>query len=130
MNNIDPLRGIGQTRIVTHPMSVVDALPSAPPCTVVIFGAAGDLTRRKNAARGSPAYRTDAGLEALRRYTARIVEARGWVNETDVLTFLQAGYSRANVLAVIVGVGLKTLSNYTNHIVGTELDAAFAGRAW
>jgi AhpD family alkylhydroperoxidase len=72
----------------------------------------------------------DAKLEALRRFTARLVEDRGWVNETEVQTFLQAGYSRASVLDVIVGVGLKTLSNYTNHIVGTELDAAFAGRAW
>jgi len=25
---------------------------------------------------------------------------------------------------------MKTLSNYTNHIADTELDAAFASRAW
>ena len=47
MNNTDPSRGIGRTRVVTYPVSAVSALPSAPPCTVVIFGAAGDLTRRK-----------------------------------------------------------------------------------
>jgi glucose-6-phosphate 1-dehydrogenase len=47
MNNIEPVREIVRTRVHTHPVSAVDALPSAPPCTVVIFGAAGDLTRRK-----------------------------------------------------------------------------------
>ena len=33
------------------------------------------------------------------------------------------------MLEVVLGVGLKTLSNYTNHIAGTELDAAFAKAA-
>lgn len=72
----------------------------------------------------------DARLEALRRFTARLVEARGWLPEADVAAFLTAGYTSANVLDVVLGVGQKTLSNYTNHLVGTELDAAFAGRAW
>lgn len=72
----------------------------------------------------------DVKLEALRRFTARLVEARGWVQEADIQSFLKAGYSRANVLEVVVGVGQKTLSNYTNHMVGTALDAAFASRAW
>jgi AhpD family alkylhydroperoxidase len=31
----------------------------------------------------------DARLEALRRFTARLVEDRGWVNETEVQTFLR-----------------------------------------
>jgi len=29
-----------------------------------------------------------------------------------------------------VGVTLKTLSNYTNHLAEPPLDAAFAGRLW
>lgn len=73
---------------------------------------------------------TDAKLEALRQFTARLVEARGWLQEADVEVFLMAGYTPANVLDVVLGVGQKTLSNYTNHLVGTELDKAFAGRAW
>jgi hypothetical protein len=36
------LRVLMLGRVDTHPISAVDALPSAPPCTVVIFGAAGD----------------------------------------------------------------------------------------
>jgi AhpD family alkylhydroperoxidase len=72
----------------------------------------------------------DAKLEALRQFTAKLVEARGWLHEPDVETFLMAGYKPANVLDVVLGVGQKTLSNYTNHLAGTELDTAFAGRAW
>lgn len=72
----------------------------------------------------------DARLEALRRFTARLVEARGWLDDADIRAFLAAGYTRANVLEVVLGVGQKTLSNYTNHIVGTDLDAAFSSRAW
>jgi hypothetical protein len=34
------------------------------------------------------------------------------------------------VLDVILGIGLKTLSNYTNHIVGTPVDGAFAHERW
>lgn len=72
----------------------------------------------------------DARLEALRKFTAKLVEAGGWLQEADVSAFLMASYTPADVLDVVLGVGQKTLSNYTNHLVGTELDAAFAGRAW
>jgi AhpD family alkylhydroperoxidase len=72
----------------------------------------------------------DARLEALRRFTERVVEARGWAPESELEAFLAAGYTSAQVLEVVLGVGLKTLSNYTNHLAGTELDPAFAGRAW
>ena len=72
----------------------------------------------------------DARLEALRQFTRQMVEQRGWVGDEVVQAFLAAGHSRANVLDVVLGIGLKTLSNYTNHLAGTELDQAFAGRAW
>jgi len=72
----------------------------------------------------------DNRLEALRSFTTRLVEKRGWVSEEEVNSFLSAGYSRAQVLDVIVAVSLKTLSNYVNHIAGTPLDEAFAPREW
>ncbi len=72
----------------------------------------------------------DARLEALRRFTQTLVESRGWAQDVEVQAFLAAGYTRSQVLEVVLGVGLKTLSNYTNHLAGTELDAAFEGRAW
>jgi len=72
----------------------------------------------------------DARLEAPRRFTTAIVEQRGWASETDVEACLDAGFTNAQILEVIVGVSFKTLSNYTNHIADTPLDKAFAPRAW
>ncbi len=72
----------------------------------------------------------DRKLEALREFTRELVRQRGWVAEEKVQTFLDAGYTRAQVLEVILGVGLKTISNYANHLAGTPLDAAFKSHAW
>lgn len=72
----------------------------------------------------------DEKLEALRKFTQAVVERRGWINEDDVNAFLSAGYSKAQLLEVIVGVTQKTLSNYINHIVQTPLDAAFEANKW
>lgn len=69
-------------------------------------------------------------LEALRRFTREVIETRGWVGETGVQAFLDAGFTRSQVLEVILGVTQKTLSNYINHIADTPVDDAFAGFAW
>jgi alkylhydroperoxidase family enzyme len=58
------------------------------------------------------------------------VEQRGWVEPDQMNDFLDAGYSSQQALEVVLGIGLKTLSNYTNHLADTPLDEAFAGRAW
>lgn len=72
----------------------------------------------------------DCKLEALRQFTIVINQSRGWPTDTQVAAFLDAGYTRQTVLEVILGTALKTLSNYTNHIAETDLDAAFAGNSW
>ena len=72
----------------------------------------------------------DAKLEALRCFTTATVRKRGVLDKEDLEAFFNAGYSRAHVLEVIVGVAMKTISNYTNHIAATPLDDAFASAAW
>ncbi|PWE18782.1 carboxymuconolactone decarboxylase [Marinicauda salina] len=72
----------------------------------------------------------DSRQEALAAFTRQVVRERGWVEDADVKAFLDAGFTKANVLDVIVGVGMKTLSNYANHIAETPLDDAFAPVAW
>ncbi|MBI3049978.1 MAG: hypothetical protein HYY76_16890 [Acidobacteria bacterium] len=44
--------------------------------------------------------------------------------------FAAGGYGPQQALEVVPGVGMKTLSNYTNHLAGTPLDEAFTGSAW
>jgi hypothetical protein len=72
----------------------------------------------------------DSRLEALRQFTTTVVEKRGWTSEKDIDSFEQAGFSRAQVREVILGIGFKTLSNYVNHIAEMPLDQQFAERKW
>ena len=72
----------------------------------------------------------DGKLEALRRFVSAVVLTRGLPSEADTQAFLNAGYGQAQTLEVVLGVGVKTLSNYTNHIAGTPLDQAFAPASW
>ena len=72
----------------------------------------------------------DPKHQSLRVFTAHMVETRGWA-ETDALdTLFEAGYSKATVLDVILCIGMKTLSNYTNHVAHTPVDRAFEKFAW
>lgn len=52
----------------------------------------------------------DTKLEALRALTTAIVQQRGVLNANDLETFFAAGYARAHILEVIVGVAMKTIS--------------------
>lgn len=73
----------------------------------------------------------DAGvIDALHRFTTLVVRERGFVSEADVDAFLAAGYTRRNVLEVVLGVATKVISNYTNHLVDTQLDKFMAGNEW
>ncbi len=72
----------------------------------------------------------DAKLEALRRFTAAVTRTRGRPSDDDTRAFMNAGYGKAQVLEVILGIGVKLLSNYTNHIADTPLDAPFVSAAW
>lgn len=72
----------------------------------------------------------DERLEALRRFTTAVVRERGHVSEEAIQRFLDAGFRREQVFEVILGVAMKTLSNYTNHIAGTPLDEPLKEYAW
>lgn len=72
----------------------------------------------------------DARLRALSRFTRTLVQKRGRPSQTDLDLFRAAGYTDARVLQIILAIGVKTLSNYTNHLCGTEVDGAFAKRSW
>ncbi len=72
----------------------------------------------------------DPKLEALHRFTSLVVRDRGFVSDAEVQAFLDAGYTRRNVLEVVLGVSIKIQSNYTNHLVGTPNDAFMKGNEW
>lgn len=72
----------------------------------------------------------DPRLDALATFTRAVVDQRGWVDDATVERFLEAGFERRQVLEVIIGVSIKTLSNYTNHITGTPLNKELEPLAW
>jgi AhpD family alkylhydroperoxidase len=72
----------------------------------------------------------DPRLEALSRFTVQVVQKRGWVTDEDVQAFLDAGYTQQQILEVILGLAHKIISNYTNHVARTPVDAVFKKFAW
>jgi uncharacterized peroxidase-related enzyme len=72
----------------------------------------------------------DSKLEALREFTRKMVQLRGLIGDDDLRSFTSAGYGERHVLEVIVGIAMKTISNYTNHVAGTPLDPAFQSQEW
>ncbi|MEP0315638.1 carboxymuconolactone decarboxylase family protein [Hyphomonas sp.] len=72
----------------------------------------------------------NARLEALRDFTLSIVRDRGRVNDAKVQAFLDAGFTKRNILEVILGYSQKIMSNYTNHLADTPLDSVFEKFAW
>lgn len=73
----------------------------------------------------------NAKLNTLATFTRAVVRERGWVADSHELkNFFAAGYTQQQVLEVVLGVSMKTLSNYINHLTDTPLDAAFANEAW
>ncbi|UVT18240.1 MAG: carboxymuconolactone decarboxylase family protein (plasmid) [Nitrospira sp.] len=72
---------------------------------------------------------SDARLNALRDFTKAMVEQRGRIHEQRVRQFLDAGYTNAQVFEVVMGVALKTLTNYSNHLTGTHPNPEFVAMA-
>ncbi len=64
----------------------------------------------------------DAKLDALAQFTRQVIAQRGAVSDAELSTFLEAGYSQANVLEVILGVSLATLCNYANNMANTPIN--------
>jgi len=72
----------------------------------------------------------DARLEALRTFTLSVVRNRGVVDDDAVQTFLDAGFTKRQILEVVLGIAQKVMSNYTNHLADTPVDAAFKKFEW
>lgn len=72
----------------------------------------------------------DGKLEALRVFAIAVNESRGRLTDGQVSALLAAGYTRQTMLEVVLGTTLKVLSNYTNHIAETPVDAAFEANEW
>lgn len=73
---------------------------------------------------------SDPKQAALVRFALAALEHRGLIPESEQESFLTAGYTSRHALDVLSILALKTLSNYTNHLAHTPLDAAFEAHRW
>lgn len=59
---------------------------------------------------------------ALLRLAVSIVGGQGHVPASELVSFKTAGFDDAAILEVLVNVVLNVLTNWTNHLAGTEID--------
>ncbi|EMY81497.1 peroxidase-related enzyme [Psychroflexus gondwanensis] len=73
---------------------------------------------------------SEAKYEALSKFAVSVTKERGFPTQEATNALKQAGYTDQHVAGVITGVGMKTLSNYINHISETKVDDMFAEFKW
>ena len=73
---------------------------------------------------------SDPKLEALRRFVLAMIERRGAVSDDDKQAFFAAGYTPRQALEVILGLALKTITNYTNALARTPPNPEFGSALW
>jgi len=72
----------------------------------------------------------DPKLQALSQFTHIMVDSRGLPTQAQAKAFLDAGFSDAQILWIVLALSVKTLSNFSNHLSQPALDGAFASHAW
>lgn len=72
----------------------------------------------------------DPKLRALAKFTRTMLLTRGRPAPEDARAFLEAGYGERQILEIVLALAVKTISNYTNHLFETPVDAAFKAREW
>lgn len=64
-------------------------------------------------------------LLALHNFTIEVISCRGHLSKTAINIFLQAGFSKQNMLDVILGVSQKNMSTILNSIAEPDIDQRF-----
>lgn len=75
-----------------------------------------ELTANRSGASNDP--KADAAV----RFAAAVVRQRGQVSNDQVQAVLNAGYSDAHVVDILLAVALSTFTNYVNEVTQTEVD--------
>ncbi|MBU3022568.1 carboxymuconolactone decarboxylase family protein [Aestuariibacter sp. A3R04] len=73
---------------------------------------------------------SDPKLNALKNAVLSITRNRGHFDDDAQKAFTDAGYTSRHVLDIILILAQKVMSNYTNHLADTPVDAPFAKFEW
>lgn len=69
----------------------------------------------------------DARVRALAAATWLVLDMRGWLTAADIAGLESSGVDRVQLYEIVALIGLKTISNYVNHIAHTVVDDALRG---
>ncbi|MGY8790375.1 MAG: carboxymuconolactone decarboxylase family protein [Pseudomonadales bacterium] len=72
---------------------------------------------------------TDIRLDALNKLVRALVSRRGQVKE-ELDVFYRAGYNKQHFFELVLGICLKTLSNYVSNALSMPLDVVLQPYAW
>ena len=65
---------------------------------------------------------SDPEFNVLVNITRHLVSQSGYAPRKTIDEFIAAGYSKDQLLEVLVGVGLKTISNYFDHVSAVKIE--------
>lgn len=65
-------------------------------------------------------------LDALVRFTASVVNNRGYATEEAKAHFFEAGYDEANLIDAVIIIADKTIMNYLHNLTNVEIDFPIA----
>jgi uncharacterized peroxidase-related enzyme len=69
-------------------------------------------------------------LAALSDFARSMVRQRGNVTSGELQRFLDAGYTRAQALEVVLGMAFSLMANYAGHLADAPLNEPFKPHAW
>jgi AhpD family alkylhydroperoxidase len=67
------------------------------------------------------------GLTPVVRAARLLLEEKGWLAAGDLAALEREGITKAKLYEIVAFIGLKSISNYVNHIAHTPIDQEFAG---
>ena len=71
-----------------------------------------------------------ARYDALVAFTRAVIVSRGNVGNGELKAFLDAGFTQAQALEVVLGISLATLCNFANNLGRTDLNPELSQYAW
>ena len=72
----------------------------------------------------------DERYQGLTDFTRTLVRNRGQVTDDDKAALEAAGFGTEQIFEIIVGVALKTITNYVGSVFELPLDVQFQEQAW
>lgn len=64
----------------------------------------------------------DERLQVLVQATRLLLDKRGWLDKDDLDTLRERGLSSAELYEINALIGIKTISNFVNHVAQTKVD--------